>query len=124
MNSLINEVTLTGIINGSSELVGSIQSAQFLYGTINSTTPITGTISNGRVGELTGKLQQLGTISGRIVIAGVNESYNDSYIVTPHIYEQTLNTKNKLMKENVSVLAIPYYETSNLSGKTVYIGGE
>ena len=26
-------------------------------------------------------------------------------------------------KKDLTVLAIPYYETSNLTGKTVYIGG-
>ena len=92
MNDLVNKAILTGIINGSSELVGFIQPAYFL--------------------------------SGTIAISGAEEAYDDGYIVTPRVYAQTLNTKNKLMKDNVSVLAIPYYETSNLSGKTVYIGGE
>ena len=95
MNDLINGAALTGTINGSSELVGIIQSAQFLR--------------------------------GMIAISGAEDSYDsydDGYIVTPRVHAQTLNTKNKLMKDNVSVLAIPYFETSNLSGKTVYIGGE
>ena len=35
-----------------------------------------------------------------------------------------MKTKNKKMEDNVTVLAIPYFETSNLTGKTVYIGGE
>lgn len=92
MDDLIKGATLTGIINGSSELVGVIQPAYFLRGVIS--------------------------------ICGAESSYEGDYIVTPRIHAQTLNTKNKLMKDNVSVLAIPYYETSNLSGKTVYIGGE
>ena len=36
MDDLIKGATLTGIINGSSELVGTIQSTHFLCGTINS----------------------------------------------------------------------------------------
>jgi len=124
MNSLINEVTLTGVINGYSELVGSIQSAHFLYGIINPSPQITGQISGGRVGNLTGTLQSNETISGTITFAGVEEPYQGSYEITPKTHSQTLPTENKIMKENVFILEIPYYETSNLSGKTVYIGGE
>ena len=124
MNSLINGVTLTGIINSSSELVGTIQSAHFLRGTINSIPTIMGSISGGRIGNLQGVIQCSGTIVGNIAIGGVEETYKGSYIVTPKVYPQSLPTKNKLMKSDVSILEIPYYETSNLSGKTVYIGGE
>ena len=124
MNSLINEVTLTGIINGFPELVGTIQSTHFLCGTINSMPTITGTISGGRVGNLQGIIQSNGTITGNISIVGAEDTYDGGYVVTPKTYSQSLSTKNKLMKEDVSILEIPYYETSNLSGKTVYIGGE
>ena len=51
--------------------------------------------------------------------------YDGEYIVTPIPYDsQTLETKNKVMANDVTVLAIPYYETSNISGITIYIGGE
>ena len=51
--------------------------------------------------------------------------YDGDYEVTPMIRSQTLETNGKLMEDNVLVLSIPYWETSNLSGgKTVYIGGE
>ena len=124
MGSLINGVTLTGIIKNSSELVGTIQSTHFLCGTINAIPTITGTISNGRIGNLTGTIQFNGCLTGNISIVGAEDVYNESYIVTPKTYPQSLSTKNKLMKNDVSILEIPYYETSNLSGKTVYIGGE
>lgn len=124
MNSLINGVTLIGTINNSSELVGTIQSTHFLRGTINSIPTITGSISGGRVGNLQGVIQSSGTIVGNIAIGGPEETYKGSYIVTPKVYPQSLPTKNKIMKSDVSILEIPYYETSNLSGKTVYIGGE
>ena len=53
------------------------------------------------------------------------DDYDGDYIVTPIPYNsQTLETKDKRMLEDVTVLAIPYYETSNTSGLTVYIGGE
>ena len=124
MGSLINGVTLTGIINSPSKLVGTIQSTNFLRGTINLMPTITGTISGGRIGNLQGVIQSSGTIVGSITIGGIEETYEGSYTVTPKTYPQSLQTKNKLMKSDVSILEIPYYETSNLSGKTVYIGGE
>ena len=83
---------------------------------------LTGTINGSS--ELVGVIQPARFLRGMIAISGAEDSYDDGYIVTPRVHAQTLNTKNKLMKDNVSVLAIPYYETSNLSGKTVYIGGE
>lgn len=51
--------------------------------------------------------------------------YDGEYVVTPMPYEaQILETKAKTMTDDVTVLAIPYYETSNVSGITIYIGGE
>lgn len=50
------------------------------------------------------------------------EIYTGAYEVTPKTYSQTLATQNKKMYNDVRVLEIPYYETSNdKDGKTVYI---
>ena len=52
------------------------------------------------------------------------EIYDGEYTVKPMPYEsQELETRDKLLQDNVVVLAIPYFETSNISdGLTVYIG--
>ena len=51
--------------------------------------------------------------------------YDGEYVVTPKPYDaQTLETQHNVMTDDVTVLAIPYYETSNISGITIYIGGE
>jgi len=49
--------------------------------------------------------------------------YEGSYEVTPKAHsDQTLDTKGKLMTDDVTVFKIPYYETSNLfDGLTVFI---
>ena len=49
--------------------------------------------------------------------------YEGPYTVTPLAhYEQTLETANKTLVDDVRVLKVPYYETSNLyDGITVYI---
>lgn len=54
-----------------------------------------------------------------------NEAYKGPYSVESIANEmQIYSTENKVMTENLVVLPIPYYETSNLKGGlTVYIGG-
>lgn len=49
--------------------------------------------------------------------------YGGEYVVIPKVEDQTLETENKVLKENVLVTAIPYFEVSNIAdGITVYIG--
>lgn len=88
-------------------------------------------------GVIKGSLQSRAVISGTVFahqtvdygridlpqFVQIGEEYEGEYIVVPSTRdEQTLLTKNKLMAEDVTVRRIPYYETSNLYGKTVYIG--
>ena len=52
------------------------------------------------------------------------ETYTGEYEVIPTVEGQTLATRNLMMLNDVSVLAIPYYENPNQSGTTVYIANE
>lgn len=63
---------------------------------------------------------------GSIIKVSGGEHYLGPYEVIPLAYDETvLETKDLVMDENVTVLQIPYYETSNLSGGyTVFIAGE
>lgn len=59
----------------------------------------------------------------RASVGGVPyDEYIGSYTITPKTNNQTMETENKVMTNDVSILAIPYYETSNQSGTTVIIG--
>lgn len=49
------------------------------------------------------------------------EKYTGEYIVTPDVFVQTLDTKYKLMEDDVTVLEIPYSEVSNQYGTTISI---
>lgn len=52
------------------------------------------------------------------------ETYKGDYTVIPKVEEQVMETKNKTMTDNVTVLKIPYSEVDNLSGgQTITIGG-
>lgn len=53
------------------------------------------------------------------------EWYTGKYSVLPDVDHVTLETKNKLMSNDVTVFAIPLWEVSNPEGgTTIYIGGE
>ena len=53
------------------------------------------------------------------------ELYNGEYVATPKVEAQTLPTKSKVMADDVTVNAIPFFDVSNTSGgSTVYIGSE
>lgn len=67
------------------------------------------------------------TIEEAIIIheGGGYDVYDGQYEVTPSAHNPiVLETREKLMADDVTVLKIPYYETSNESGLTVYIAGE
>lgn len=53
------------------------------------------------------------------------EYYTGTYEITPRAYdEQILETAQKMMADDVTVRAVPYYVTSNTTGDTVYIASE
>lgn len=54
---------------------------------------------------------------------GEYDEYKGEYKVIPKTEKQTLETKNKVMKNNVTVAEIPFFEVSNETGTTVIIGG-
>ena len=81
--------------------------------------------------SLVGTLKPSGVIVGQmcmkqpIVVPSTQDVYEGSYDVTPKTMQQTLQTAEKYMLENVTVRKIPYYESSNSGGgSTVYIGTE
>lgn len=67
--------------------------------------------------ELINKVEEIQT--------GVDaEQYEGEYQITPSFEAQSLQTKNKLMTDDVSVSAISVVKVSNTSGgNTVIIGG-
>lgn len=64
-------------------------------------------------------------LSVRIKIGGIAiQEYEGAYIITPSGEIQILETNQKKMNDDVTVLAVPYAETANSAGGiTVTIGG-
>lgn len=68
---------------------------------------ISGTLSTGEI-----RLEATLNIGS----GGRLPNYTGDYTVIPKVYEQTLETKNKSMTDDVTVTAVPYAEVSNPSG--------
>lgn len=49
-------------------------------------------------------------------LAGKGIPYKEAYEVTPTMEEQVLPTRSKVMRDDVTVHAIPYTQTTNESG--------
>ncbi len=54
---------------------------------------------------------------------GSGPEYTGTYTVTPTTSSQTLNTANRLLKDDVKIEAIPYSAVSNNTGGTTIIIG-
>lgn len=114
VNGLISSNnTLTGTLSSSSALAGSIGVSGVLNGVLNATATLKGTLVSSN--ELSGALSKE---------SSSYPVYNGDYEVTPSSEAQTLYTTNKVMADDVSIKKIPYFETSNEYGKTIYIGSE
>lgn len=60
---------------------------------------------------------------GEVVLVRTDNIYEGDYEVTPRVYEQILETKDKLMLDDVTVKVIPLSKVINLqNGYTVTIG--
>lgn len=93
--------------------------------TLASIETIEGTVNAGKVvsGKLSAAPKVTGSISGKI---GDHQYpvYDGPYTATPKFESQELETKDKMMKENVEVEPIFVSKVSNpAGGTTVYIGG-
>lgn len=53
------------------------------------------------------------------------DTYTGDYVIIPKAHEEViLETKDKTMADDVTVKKVPYYETSNEVGTTIYIASE
>ena len=121
---------LKGTITAPARLTGTIEQLNTLTGIINISPnsvysgQLKAAISN--TASLVGKITNADFLKGALSIPLASEvpTYEGEYEITPKVNAQTIETRSKTMKDDLTVLAIPYYETSNPTGKTVYIGGE
>ena len=78
-------------------------------------------------GALIGRIRPHKVLSGKVVLPTFvgGDIYEGEYTITPKAgRSQTLETKNKMMSNNLTVLEIPFFETSNENGTTIFIANE
>ncbi|WP_289133333.1 hypothetical protein [uncultured Bacteroides sp.] len=85
---------------------------------------LSGKISGESV--LKGTLSGIESLNGSICVTREYDTYSGDYKVVPKASgSQILNTANKVLKEDILVTGVPYWETSNESnGTTAYIAKE
>lgn len=85
---------------------------------------LSGKISGESV--LKGTLSGIESLNGSICVTREYDTYSGDYKVVPKASgSQILNTANKVLKEDILVTEVPYWETSNESnGTTAYIAKE
>ena len=119
-------------------LNGQIKEDNKLYGFLTANDfGLTGSLSNNDVlvGQLISQeLNLQGSLSTNNILMEGNitippeiptDIYEGEYEIVSKPFETSeIQTQGLKMRENIVVLEIPYYETSNISGYTVYIGGE
>ena len=88
-----------------SKIIGELNAAG-ICGSMN-TANMTGTIGNGIV-----------------KVDGSTDPVVGEYEVTPKVDAQTMPCAGKKMLKDVDIKAIPFFETSNEAGTTVYIAAE
>lgn len=84
----------------------SVLSSGTVRGVLNAAT-ITGVIGNGIAR-----------------VDGSTDPYLGEYEVTPQVNAQTVPCAGKKMLKDVDIKAIPFFETANATGTTVYIAAE
>ena len=74
-------------------------------------------------GLLSGSIRPSSNLTGKVAITVDHEYYVGEYNVTPKIEQQVLSANDKLMTDDITVKAIPFYEVSNPQGGTTFIIG-
>lgn len=124
---------ITGSLNAINEVKGGLTSDKSIAGKLGSvdkvtasltpTTSLAGSLSSSK---MEAKLTAIGSIKASCsfpeIILGDADPYDGEYLIYPSMEEQRLNTKGKVLKDDVLILEIPLFETQNESGgTTVYV---
>lgn len=116
--------TIKGTLADVRGISASVLNVGEISGSLNAVT-IEATLSD--IPMLIGSIGVSETIGADIGVPKTigGEPYRGDYEVTPSAkVDIILPTKNKAMTDDITVIQIPYYETSNTSGYTVYIASE
>jgi hypothetical protein len=116
MDKLIIKINDTGCIKG------VLTTSNIIKTKLNENCALKGKISPAP--EIKGKISDVGNVKYKAYICSSDSApiYTGTYQITPRVNAQSLQTANRLLQRDVLVEEIPYFETSNEYGDTVYIG--
>lgn len=122
--TLEQEIKLNGKIETSLNIKGIISGLKLKGKLINDSINIKGKLETNS--NIKGLINSANHLEGKIIAGGtaVYPDYEGTYDVIPKTESQTLNTQNKILREDMLIESIPYFETSNQYGNTIYIGSE
>lgn len=98
-----------------------------IYGILSAKSCLVGTITSDIPKMSVIMRKENSGVCGRIHSAADSkiQLYNGEYDIMPEADEQTLNTKDKRMVEDIKIKPIPYFEVSNnAGGVTIYVGSD
>lgn len=107
------------------ELAGRISAEGGLAGRLSPSGSLSGALSATEC--LSGGLTSSGALTGALAAAGASEwpVYTGETEVLPRAHARSiLPTAHRSMASDITVLEVPYWETGNDSGITVYIAQE
>ena len=123
MNSeLTNSISIKATITNGSTIKACLSNSNNLIGTLKINSSMAGIISD--TNSIKGIIKDSDNLIYETNLDNSSSypTYDGSYDIIPRVDEQTLETKNKVLRDDVLVESIPYYQTSNPYGNTVYIG--
>lgn len=104
-------------------MIATVEPDGVLCGSLSCEAALSGSIA--ATGTLSGSVSTSQTLCGSLSMPGSFERYEGGYTVIPAVAAKSLSTKDKLMQDDVTVTAIPYYEVSNpQGGSTIVIGDD
>lgn len=138
MDGLLNPfISIYGSLSDTGQITGSLSSISNIVGELIPP-QIDVNVNNGEydvhnvygslstTGRITGSLSSTSNIIGSLTIPQHIDAdiYDGMYDINPDFIGTTLETRNKTLRENITVKPIQVESVSNLEGgRTVYIGG-
>ena len=115
---------MTGQLGSSAGIEGNLSEESSLTGLLAEQTSLTGELQEDD--SITGILQTVSGLTGELTIPRYvgGDEYNGELSVIPDFQTHILETKGKIVPENITVSEIPISITANeAGGLTAYIGG-
>lgn len=120
---LNNNCKINAQFNKTNNINGFFNANNKIVGVINNNNNLNGKIKNNNVINSALKTNTNANYKSTLSNSNNLPNYMDEYDITPTATSsKILNTKNKILKNDIIIEKIPYHETSNEYGYTIYIG--